>query len=99
MDQATQKLVTDLGVLVGDVEELVQATATQAGNKIAEIRGRIQQSVTSLRPRLAQAEALLREKTAQAAGAADDYVHAQPWRAIGIAAGVGLLVGLLIGRR
>lgn len=99
MNQATQKLVTDLGVLVGDAEELVKATAAQTGDKIVEMRGKIQQSVANLKPRLAQAQTVLREKSKVAAEAADDYVHAQPWPAIGIAAGVGLLIGLLIGRR
>ncbi len=37
---------------------------------------------------------------AKAAGhAADDYVHENPWRAIGVAAGIGVIIGLLIGRR
>ena len=99
MDQATQKLVTDLRVLVADTEDLVKVTAAQTGDKIVEMRGKIQQSVANLKPRLAQAETLLREKTAVAVEAADDYVHAQPWPVIGLAAGVGLMIGLLIGRR
>jgi len=99
MDQATQKLVTDLRVLVADTEDLVKVTAAQTGDKIVEMRGKIQQSVANLKPRLAQAETLLREKAAVAVETADDYVHAKPWPAIGMAAGVGLLIGLLIGRR
>lgn len=98
MTQATQKLVTDVGVLVADTKDLVKATASGAGDKMVEIRGKIEQSVANLRPRLVEAEAGLREKTTAAAKAADDYVHTQPWPAIGIAAGVGLLIGLLIGR-
>lgn len=99
MTQETQKLVTDVGVLVADTKDLVKATAAETGDKIVEMRGKIQQSVANLRPRLAQAEAVLREKTTVAVEAADNYVHARPWPAIGMAAGVGLLIGLLIGRR
>ena len=49
--------------------------------------------------KLAEAEAVMIEKSKQAARATDEYVHENPWKAVGIAAGVGLVVGLLIGRR
>ena len=49
--------------------------------------------------KLADAEAVMLDKTKQAARATDEYVHENPWKAVGIAAGVGFLVGLLISRR
>ena len=94
----TRKLVSDLRVLAADAEELVKVTAGQTGEKITEARNRIQQSVTDLKPRLAQAQAALVDDARSAAQLGDSYVHEQPWTAIGIAAGVGLLVGILIGR-
>jgi ElaB/YqjD/DUF883 family membrane-anchored ribosome-binding protein len=48
---------------------------------------------------LSEAQDALVEKGKIAAQATDDYVHEKPWHAVGIAAGVGLVVGLLIGRR
>ena len=99
MTQATQKLVTDLRLLAADAEELVKATAAQTGDRITEVRGKIQQSVADLKPRLAQAQAILTDNARSAAATGDAYVHEKPWTAIGIAAGVGMLIGLLIGRR
>jgi ElaB/YqjD/DUF883 family membrane-anchored ribosome-binding protein len=99
MNNPRQQLVTDLRILAADSEELAKATATQAGEKIAELRNRIQQSVADLKPRLVQAETLLKEKVTSAAANTDEYVRARPWTAIGIAAGVGLVIGLLVGRR
>ena len=99
MSANTQKLTTDLRVLVTDAEELVKATAVQAGDKIAEIRGRIQQTASDTKPRLAQAEAVLEQKVATAAADADTYVRTSPWTAVGIAAGVGFLLGILAARR
>jgi ElaB/YqjD/DUF883 family membrane-anchored ribosome-binding protein len=99
MTQATQKLVTDLRVLAADAEELVKATATQTGDKITEVRGKVQQSVAELKPRLAQAQAMLTENAKSAAATGDAYIHENPWTAIGVAAGMGILIGLLIGRR
>lgn len=94
-----EKLVADLKVVVADAEELLAATAHQTGEKIAELRSRMQDNLRSARLKLADAEAAVREKTRQVAKATDNYVHENPWRSIGIAAGVGVIVGLLIGRR
>lgn len=99
MNAPREQLVADLKILMADVEDLVKATASQSGDKIAEVRGRIQQAAADLRPRLAQAEALLRDKAKVAAATTDDYVHDHPWTAIGVSAGVGLIIGLLVGRR
>ena len=98
MNQETQTLVTDIKAFITDAEDLLKATAAQTGDKITEVRGKIQQSVVDLKPRLAQAEAIFKEKTAVVAGTANDYVHAKPWPVIGMTAGIGLLIGLLVGR-
>ena len=93
------KFVADLKVLVADSEELLRASAGQAGEKIAAARERIQISLATAKVKLADAERIVKEKTKVAAKATDEYVHDNPWQAVGIAAGVGLLLGLLIGRR
>ena len=97
--QPKDKLVADLKVVVADAEELLAATASQTGEKVAALRERMQENLRSARIRLADADAALREKTREVAKATDHYVHENPWRAIGIGAGVGLVIGLLIGRR
>lgn len=102
IDQSTvtkEKLVADLKVVIADAEELLRATANQAGEKVVELRARMQENLTTARHKLADAEAALKEKSREVARATDDYVHEHPWKSIGVAAGVGLLVGLLIGRR
>lgn len=93
------KLVADLRVVVADAEELLRATAGQAGEKVAVARERIQESLTAAKARLAVAQEELVERTKQAARATDEYVHENPWRAVGIAAGVGVIIGMLIARR
>lgn len=93
-----EKLMQDLRVVVADAEELLRATAGQAGDKVASARERIQDSLANARERLVAAEHAVVEKTKQAAKATDDYVHENPWKSVGIAAGVGLVVGMLISR-
>ena len=99
MSQATQQLVDDLKVLAADAEELVKATAAQTGDRIAAARVGIQQSVAALKPRLANAQNVIADNAKAAATSTDAAVRENPWAAIGIATGVGLLLGLLIGRR
>ena len=98
-DVNKDKLVADLKVVVADAEELLRATASQAGEKVVAARERIQASLATAKVKLGEAERAALEKAKQAAKATDEYVHENPWRAVGIAAGVGLLLGLLIGRR
>ena len=74
-------------------------TANQAGEKIAVARERIQDSLHQAKVKLAEAEAMVTERARQAARYTDEYVHDNPWRAIGIAAGIGLVLGLLMSRR
>jgi ElaB/YqjD/DUF883 family membrane-anchored ribosome-binding protein len=96
---AQEKLVSDIRAVIADAEEILLATADQTGEKIASLRGRIRERMLDARIRLDEAEAVLVEKTRAAARATDDYVHENPWQAVGIGAGVGLLLGLLLGRR
>ena len=94
-----EKLVADLKVVVADTEELLRATAGQAGEKVAEIRGRMQDHLATAKASLAEAQAVVVDRAKQVGHATDDYVHDNPWRAVGVAAGFGFIVGLLIGRR
>ena len=94
-----EKLIADFKVVVADTEELLRSTAGQAGDKISELRAKAQDHLASAKLKLAAAEAAIVDKAKEAGRVADDYVHDNPWGAVGIAAGVGFLVGLLIGRR
>jgi len=93
-----EKLMHDLRVVVTDAEELLRATAGQAGEKVAVARERIQENLAAARARLVVAEEAVVAKTKEAARATDEYVHENPWRAVGIGAGVGLIIGMLISR-
>lgn len=98
-DVSKEKLVADLKVVVSDAEELLRATASQAGEKVVAARERIQASLATAKVKLADAERIALEQAKKAAKATDEYVHEHPWNAVGIAAGVGFILGLLISRR
>jgi ElaB/YqjD/DUF883 family membrane-anchored ribosome-binding protein len=94
-----EKLVQDFRIVVADAEELLKATANQAGEKVSAAREKVQDSLHRAKVKLAEAEDVLIDKTKQAARATDEYVHDNPWKAVGTAAGIGFVIGLLIGRR
>jgi len=96
---AQQRLVIDIRAVIGDAEEILRATADQTGEKIAALRVRIQERLLDARIRLEAAEAVLVDKTKAAVRATDEYVHANPWQAVGIGAAAGFLLGLALGRR
>jgi ElaB/YqjD/DUF883 family membrane-anchored ribosome-binding protein len=93
-----EKLMQDLRMVVADAEELLRATAGQAGEKVSAARERIQENLAAAKVRLAAAQEAVADKARQAANATDEYVQENPWRAVGIGAGVGLIIGMLISR-
>ena len=99
IDVSKEKLVADLKVVVADAEELLRATASQAGEKVSAARERIQASLAAAKVKLTEAERALLEKSKLAAKATDEYVRENPWQAVGVAAAAGLVLGILISRR
>ena len=93
-----EKLMQDLRVVVADAEDLLRATAGQAGEKVSAARERIQENLAAAKQRLAVAQDAVAARTKEAAKVTDEYVHENPWKAVGIAAGVGLVIGMLISR-
>jgi ElaB/YqjD/DUF883 family membrane-anchored ribosome-binding protein len=93
------QLITDFKAVVADAEALLMATANQGGEKVAEMRAKVEGSLMTAKARMAEAQVALIARTKEAAKATDEYVHENPWKAVGVAAGVGLVIGLLIGRR
>lgn len=94
-----EQLIEDFKVVVADAEALLKATAGQSGEAVSAMREKVQASLAAAKAKMTDAEHALVERTKAAAKATDEYVHVHPWQAIGVAAGVGLLVGMLIGRR
>jgi len=90
---------SDVNRAISGAEDMLAQAANSTGEKAAELRGRALEQLKALRGRLQDAHAAALRQSRAAARATDDYVHDHPWRAIGVAAGVGVLIGLLISRR
>jgi ElaB/YqjD/DUF883 family membrane-anchored ribosome-binding protein len=99
MEKLSDDVIADFKEVVADTEALLEATANQGGEKLAEVRAKVEESLRVVKARMAEAQAQLLVKTKAAAKATDVYVHENPWKAIGVAAGFSLVIGLLLGRR
>jgi ElaB/YqjD/DUF883 family membrane-anchored ribosome-binding protein len=95
METSTDKFMHDMRAAVIDAEELLKATAGQAGERIDKVRSRAEESLKTARARLLAAGETIETNAREV----NDQVHQHPWATAGIAAGVGVLIGLLIGRR
>ena len=99
-DESThERLAADFRTVIARAEEVLKTAGSQTGEKFNEAKQRLEESLKSARVKLDRAEAAVVARAKQAARATDNYVHDNPWKAIGISAGVGIVVGLLIGRR
>ena len=93
------KLVADMKAVITDADELLRATAGQAGEKLQAARARAEESVRRARAKVVDAEQVAMAKSKAAAQATDDYVQSNPWKAVGLAGAIGVIVGMLIARR
>jgi len=93
------KLVADMKTVIVDAEELLKATASAAGDRVVAARAKVEESMKVAKVKIAAAEDAVKDRARAAARATDDYVHAHPWKAVGTAAAVGVIIGMLIGRR
>ena len=90
-----EKIVADLKVLSHDAEAVLQATAGQAGDKMSELRARLSNALDSAKATCRRIE----DKAVAGAKVADKTIREHPYESMGVAFGVGLLIGVLVSRR
>jgi len=95
----TAKLKEDLAAVMRDAEALIKASADQGGEKMTEARAKIRASLDAAKARVVDAERAAVQRGEDAMNATEDYAKRNPWQAMGIAAGLGLVIGVLLARR
>jgi ElaB/YqjD/DUF883 family membrane-anchored ribosome-binding protein len=89
----------DIQNVVSDAQDLLKTVQDQGGDKIGEMRAKMQTQIDAARQTLTELQANVQDSAKVAMNTTDEYVRANPWRAVGISAGVGALIGFLIARR
>lgn len=93
------KLMNDLRVVIADAEELLRFTSDQASEGAAGVRNKVQMQMNQAKADLVRLQEAAVSKAKAASHATDEYVHHNPWKSMGLAAGAGLVMGLLVRRR
>lgn len=96
---SADQLIGEFKNLMADAEALIKATEDHPSETISSIRNKALDTIAGAKASLSSLEGPLTDKAKEVALGADDFVHRNPWEAIGVAAGLGLLIGLFIRRR
>jgi ElaB/YqjD/DUF883 family membrane-anchored ribosome-binding protein len=94
-----EKLVADVKQVMGELEAILRDSASDAGDEVSKLQDKMRDRLRAARGSLTELEYEMVDKAKAAANATDEYVHTRPWTAIGVAAGIGAVIGLLLNRR
>lgn len=94
-----EKLVGDMRAVMTDAEELLSLGASDVSETARSLKERLRGNLSKAKTSLVDMQAVATERVKAAGHVADEYVHENPWRSVAVGAGVGLIIGLLIGRR
>ena len=97
--RSKDELMNDFRKLIGEGEALLRSTASLSGEALAQAREQFRGRLVDAKARVGEASHVAIDTGRKAAAATDDYVRANPWPAIGIAAGLGFVIGALLVRR
>ena len=95
----TNPVARDIQNVVSDAQDLLKTVQDQGSEKIGEMRAKVQTQIDAARQSLAELQQSVQDGAKVAMSTTDEYVRANPWRAVGISAGIGALIGFLIARR
>jgi ElaB/YqjD/DUF883 family membrane-anchored ribosome-binding protein len=96
---AREKLLADFQAVIADTEELMKSVSSDGAGKTQALRDKVQENLKQARGYLQDIEETVVDKSKVAARATDEYVHENAWRTVGIAVGVGILIGMLLRNR
>jgi ElaB/YqjD/DUF883 family membrane-anchored ribosome-binding protein len=99
IEDQTNTLAHDFQDVVTDAQELLETMGSEGGAKILDMKKRVQASIDAARKQLGELQVSVTEGAKAAATTTDQYVHENPWSAIGVGAAAGVLVGYLLARR
>lgn len=94
--ESKEKLIRDFQSVITDTEELMKFVSDEGGGKAQALRDKIDRNLRLAKDYLHDVEGTVVDKSKVAARVTDEYVHENAWRTVGLAIGVGIVIGLLI---
>jgi ElaB/YqjD/DUF883 family membrane-anchored ribosome-binding protein len=92
-------IARDIQNVVSDAQDLLKTVQSEGETRLTEVKAKVQSQLDAARQTLAELQSTVQAGAKQAMDTTDAYVRTNPWRAVGISAGIGALIGFLIARR
>lgn len=99
IERDADTLTHEFDVFISDVENLLKEAADLSSEEFAEAKARIHEKIATARQSVSEVSASVSRTARETVAKANQEVHDDPWKAIGGAAAIGLLLGLLVSRR
>lgn len=96
---ARDQLMSDLKSVIHDAESWLRNGSQMTGDELAAARAKFERTLSSAKADLIRLEENVVQRTKQAARATDEFVTENPWKAVGVGAAAGILIGMLLARR
>lgn len=96
---ARSGVASEVAHLITDIEDLVKQATSLTGEELTAAKAKLAERLATARASMSQMGDSVASQARTTAAATNEYVHEQPWKAIGIAATVGLLLGFALARR
>ena len=98
-DATRAKIADEFATAMSEAQDMLQRAASETGDKARDMRSQVENKLLHAKLRLQALEGEAVDRAKNAARVTDDYVHDHPWQAIGVAAMIGFVIGLLMNRR
>jgi Uncharacterized conserved protein len=92
-------IARDIQNVVTDAQELLKTVQTEGESKLGDVKAKLNQQLDSAKQMLGQLQTTVQDGAKVAIDNTDAYVRGNPWRAVGISAALGALIGFLAARR
>lgn len=98
-DSTRAKIADEFATAMSEAQDMLQRAASETGDRARDLRSQVETKLLHAKMRMQELEGEAVDRAKNAARATDDYVHDHPWQAVGIAAFIGFVLGLLMNRR
>ena len=99
IERTRDQLVDDFSNVLSEAEDMLKKASSETGDRARDIRAQVEAKLLAAKLRLQEMQGDAADRARDAARATDDYVHDNPWQAVGAAAAVGFVIGMLMTRR
>ena len=99
IERTRDQLVDDFATVLTEAEDMLKKASQETGDRARDLRAQVEAKLLAAKLRLQEVQGDAVDRARDAARATDDYVHDNPWQAVGAAAAVGFVVGMLMTRR